>query len=126
MVFDESGDQGDGEKLGKSLINALVIVGVITVMTFVLVLCYKYRCLKVMLGYLVGVSAMLLGYSGGFMFYTAITVYDIQIDWLTFVFIMFNFAGAGVVAIFWQKVRPPCTRSVSFPRLHHGGSAGNP
>lgn len=48
-------DDGDGVgggdsatvKLGKSLANALTIVGVICAATFVVVLLYKFRCMKV-------------------------------------------------------------------------------
>jgi presenilin 1 len=83
-------------------------VGVICVATFVLVLCYYFRCLKVMVGYLIFASVNLLGYSGGFMVMTAIQVWHIIADWATFGFIMWNFAIAGAVAVFWQK---------GFPRI---------
>lgn len=108
MVYDESnsGSQSTGQKVGQSLVNALVIVGVICAVTFILVLCYKYRCLKLMIGYLMFASASLLGYSGGFVVSTAFLVYGVTIDWVTFVFIMWNFAIVGVVAVFYQKGIP--------------------
>eukprot|EP00500_Bicosoecida_sp_ms1_P003847 CAMPEP_0203813472 /NCGR_PEP_ID=MMETSP0115-20131106/4739_1 /ASSEMBLY_ACC=CAM_ASM_000227 /TAXON_ID=33651 /ORGANISM="Bicosoecid sp, Strain ms1" /LENGTH=457 /DNA_ID=CAMNT_0050722339 /DNA_START=12 /DNA_END=1385 /DNA_ORIENTATION=- len=108
MVYTESGsgNQSTGEKVGQSLVNALVIVSVICVVTFILVLCYKYRCLKLMIGYLMFASASLLGYSGGFVVSTAFLVYDVRIDWITFAFIMWNFAIVGVVAVFYQKGIP--------------------
>ena len=37
----------DSVKLGKSVINALTIVGVICAATFVVVLLYKFRCMRV-------------------------------------------------------------------------------
>lgn len=37
---------------------------------------------------------------------TAFEVYDVIISWPTFVFIMYNFSIAGVVAVFWQKGIP--------------------
>ena len=40
-------DNTSAQKFSSSLLNSLVIIGVITVATFVLVLCYKYRCMKV-------------------------------------------------------------------------------
>eukprot|EP01138_Halocafeteria_seosinensis_P015973 gb/GECG01016301.1/.p1 GENE.gb/GECG01016301.1/~~gb/GECG01016301.1/.p1 ORF type:complete len:548 (+),score=64.56 gb/GECG01016301.1/:1-1644(+) len=95
-----------GTVIGEAVINALVIVGVITVATFLMVLLYKYRCFKCMVGYLIFASAMLLGYSGGFVAFTAIRVYNIRIDWFTFVFLMYNFAIVGVIAVFWQKGVP--------------------
>lgn len=82
-----------------------------------------------MIGYLIFASASLLGYSGGFVALTALEVrcvclamlstrcslflynklpsqvYQIRIDWPSFVFLMYNFAIVGVVAVFWQKVQ---------------------
>lgn len=45
----DDADAGDSTsvKLGKSLANALTIVGVICAATFVVVLLYKFRCMKV-------------------------------------------------------------------------------
>jgi hypothetical protein len=109
LVYNEGsggGSQSGGEQFGQALINALVIVGVICVATFVLVLCYYFRCLKVMVAYLIFASVNLLGYSGGFMAYTAIQVWQITADWPSFVFIMYNFAIGGAVAVFWQKGVP--------------------
>ena len=57
-----------------------------------------------MIGYLIFASASLLGYSGGFVVMTAFEVFDVRISWPTFVFLMYNFAIVGVVAVFWQKV----------------------
>jgi hypothetical protein len=58
-----------------------------------------------MVGYLIFASANLLGYTGGFVAYTAFQVYGTVIDWPTFLFVMYNFAVGGVTAVFWQKVR---------------------
>ena len=106
LVSDESGEQSSSQKLGSSILNALVIVGVICVATFVLVACYYFRCLKVMIAYLLFASLNLLGYTGGFVVYTAIKVYQWAVDWPSFVFLMYNFAVGGIVAVFWQKGVP--------------------
>jgi len=95
-----------GTQFGEAAINALVIVCVICAATFGLVACYYFRCLKLLLAYLMLASTMLLGYSGGFMVYTAIRVYKVVIDLPTFLFIMWNFAITGVVAIYWQQGIP--------------------
>lgn len=106
-----SGDNGGssasaGTQFGEAAINALVIVCVICAATFGLVACYYFRCLKLLLAYLMLASTMLLGYSGGFMVYTAIRVYKVVIDLPTFLFIMWNFSITGVVAIYWQQGIP--------------------
>ena len=95
-----------GTQFGEAAINALVIVCVICAATFGLVACYYFRCLKLLLAYLMLASTMLLGYSGGFMVYTFIRVYKIVIDLPTFLFIMWNFAITGVVSIYWQQGIP--------------------
>jgi len=92
--------------IGQALVNALVIVSVICGATFVLVLCYYFRCLKLMLAYLVFASVNLLGYSGGFMVVSAIQVWHVTADWVTFGFVMYNFAIAGAIAVYWQKGVP--------------------
>ena len=106
MVYDETPGETTGTLLGQSIINAIAIVLAICAVTFILVLCYKYRCIKCMIGYLIFASASLLGYSGGFVVMTAFEVFDVRISWPTFVFLMYNFAIVGVVAVFWQKGIP--------------------
>jgi len=46
QVFTLSDDQSAATNLGLGLVNALVIVAVITGMTFLIVLLYKYRCVS--------------------------------------------------------------------------------
>lgn len=47
VAFTESGNQSGAELFGGALVNALIIIGIILVMTCVLVVLYKYRCYKV-------------------------------------------------------------------------------
>jgi Presenilin len=110
LVYQESSNSGggtsSGQQLGEALINALVIVCVICAATFVLVMCYYFRCIKLMIGYLIFASINLLGYSGGFLVISAIQVAQLPVDWITLAFIMYNFAIAGAIAVFWQKGIP--------------------
>ena len=84
-----------------------------TVVTMVLLLRFCVAAVshccgaQLMIGYLIFASANLLGYTGGYVLYTALQVYDVILDWPTLIFVMYNFAVAGVVAVFWQKVRAP-------------------
>ncbi len=48
MVYDETPGETTGTLLGQSIINAIAIVLAICAVTFILVLCYKYRCIKVL------------------------------------------------------------------------------
>lgn len=101
-----SGAPSGGTQFGQALINALVIVSVIAAATFLLVLCYYLRCIKVMIAYLIFASINLLGYSGGFMVMSFIQIAEIIADWPVFVFLMYNFAIGGAVAVFWQQGVP--------------------
>ncbi len=126
------GGASSATQLGQAAVNALVIVCVICVATFgcvcprgpfwrpraptsasppppllfSLVLCYKYRCMKLMVGYLMFSSALLLGYSGGLLVATALQVGGVPWDWPSLIFIMWNFALVGVISVFWQRGVP--------------------
>jgi len=112
-VFDVS-DNTDGggshhnnaEKLGLSLINGLIMISFIAILTFGIVLLYKYRCMKCLRGYMIFSSAALLGFLGWLMFDVFIMRYRIPIDQISFYFIIVNFAVVGVIAIFYQKGIP--------------------
>lgn len=62
--------------------------------------------MKCLIGYMVFASTALLGFLGSQMFMVAIQKYRIPLDWLTFVFVMYNFAITGVIAVFYQKGVP--------------------
>jgi presenilin 1 len=81
--------------------NGLVIVTVIGTMTFGIVLLYKYRCMKVLVGYMMFSSMTLLGVLGAELANVAIEKYRVPIDWFTFVFGIYNFAVVGVTSIFY-------------------------
>ena len=68
QVFDIDDDASSATSLGLSLVNALVIVSAIGAMTFVIVLLYKYRCMKCLFGYMCFATTVLLMFLGGNMF----------------------------------------------------------
>lgn len=84
QVFTISENQSAVTNLGYGLINSLIIVCAIGAMTFLLVILYKYRCMKVLIGYMVIASTVLLGFLGGQMFNVAIIKYDLHIDQLSY------------------------------------------
>ncbi|KAL7435160.1 hypothetical protein ACHAXM_004484 [Skeletonema potamos] len=106
QVFTINEDTGAMASLGLGLVNSFIIVCAIGVMTFVLVLLYKYRCMKVLGGYMVIASTVLLGFLGGQMFRVAIYKYHLGIDQLSYYVTMYNFAVVGTIAIFYQKGIP--------------------
>jgi hypothetical protein len=99
-------DNSNGQQLGESLINGIVIVSVICAVTFLIVLLYKYRCMKVLIGYMILASVMLLGFLSAVMFQVAIDRYDLRIDTISFYFFIYNFCITGTTAIFFAKGFP--------------------
>jgi hypothetical protein len=47
LVYRESASDDTGERMGKAIVNALVIVGMILVFTVFFFFLYKWRCMKV-------------------------------------------------------------------------------
>lgn len=47
MVYNEASSDSVGTRLGGSVLNAIIVVCGITAMTFMFVLCFKYRLYKV-------------------------------------------------------------------------------
>jgi len=110
QVFDVGNDDESSsslEKLGLSLVNTLVMVSVICVMTFVVVLCYKYRCMKIFYAYMVLATAGLLSYFSSSILLVFMSIYPwINTDKLTFAFLMYNYTIVGTVAIFLPRGIP--------------------
>jgi presenilin 1 len=86
--------------------NTLIMVSVICVMTFVVVLLYKFRCMKFFYGYMIVVTTMLLGYFSTNMLLIAFQKYNVRVDWFSLVFVMYNFAIVGTLAIFYGRGIP--------------------
>lgn len=122
-VYTESSEQSSGEKFSQALLNALVMVTVVAGMTFLMVLLYKMRCMKVrpgaagiveraphprgvlqvLYGLLMFTTLNALSYTLGIILYLAFHEYKVALDWFTFVLFLYNFGVVGVIAIFYQK-----------------------
>jgi len=92
--------------LVKSIGNTLVICVTIAIMTFLIVILYKYKCMKVLTGYMIFSSASLLGFLGGSIVQVGAYIYNIPIDTLSFLIILYNFAAVGILAIFFPHGIP--------------------
>jgi hypothetical protein len=99
-------DGNSGQNLIASLGNTFIMVSVICVMTFGIVALYKYRCMKILSGYLVVSMAALLGYVTGVMWKVAIDKYQMRVDKVTYYWFLFNYAIVGTLAIFWGQGIP--------------------
>jgi presenilin 1 len=91
----------NGNALALSLANALIMVSAVCLMTFGIVLLYRYKFMKCLIGYMMLASMSLLGLMGSNLVLTAIAIFQIPIDKVTFGLFMLNFAAVGVIAVFF-------------------------
>mmetsp|Transcript_13151 Transcript_13151/g.21335 ORF Transcript_13151/g.21335 Transcript_13151/m.21335 type:complete len:389 (+) Transcript_13151:2270-3436(+) len=105
-IVDESAADGSLAKAGGALLNALVIIGIVAGMTFLMVILYYFQCMIVFIGWLVISTGMLLSFTTSFMVYTAFEVYHVPFDSISYWFFWYNFAVCGILAIFYQKGIP--------------------
>ncbi|ETK79830.1 hypothetical protein F441_14560 [Phytophthora nicotianae CJ01A1] len=108
LIYGPDQDKGasTGTKMTDALVNALAIVSFFLVATFVIVCCYKFNFNRILIGYMMFSSAMLLGMLGGNMLVIVIAKFEIPIDVFTLLFAMYNFSVVGVLSIFYQKGTP--------------------
>jgi presenilin 1 len=106
QVWNVNSNSSIGATLATSLANAFVIVSFICAMTFVIVCLYHYKCMKFLIGYMVLCSCSLLGFLGGNLAQTGISIYRIPVDKVSFGLFMLNFAFVGVLAIFFGQGIP--------------------
>ncbi|CAJ1935656.1 unnamed protein product [Cylindrotheca closterium] len=92
-----------GENIGFALANGLIMVSVICLMTFVIVMLYRFECMKCLIGYMMLCSTTLLGFLGGHMYWVAIQIYRFPVDKLSYFLVLWNFAAVGVLAIFFGR-----------------------
>ncbi|KAG7398841.1 Presenilin-2 [Phytophthora boehmeriae] len=108
LVYGPDQDKGatTGTKVADALVNALAIVSFFLVATFVIVCCYKFNFNRMLIGYMMFSSAMLLGMLGGNILVLIIARMQIPVDVFSLLFAMYNFSVVGVLSIFYQKGTP--------------------
>ncbi len=99
MVYSESSTDSDGARLGGSILNAVMIVLMFTVVTFFMYCLFKYRCMKFIWGYLGLSVGTLLGFFGFQLIYQVVVKYDIVLDKLTLGIFLFNWTVVGSASL---------------------------
>ncbi|CAG0920834.1 unnamed protein product [Notodromas monacha] len=97
---EETTDQGT--KAWMSVANSAILIGVIATLTCFLIVLYKFRCYKIIHGWLLLSSLLLLFFFSYVFLEEVLKTYEIPIDYVSVSFIMWNFGVVGMVAIHWK------------------------
>ncbi|XP_039758029.1 presenilin-1 isoform X2 [Pararge aegeria] len=89
-------------KVWNALANSLILLCVIALMTVLLIVLYKKRCYKVIHGWLILSSLMLLFLFSYLYIEEALRAYNIPMDYITLFFVMWNFGVMGMIVIHWK------------------------
>ncbi|KAI4467658.1 presenilin [Holotrichia oblita] len=91
-----------GTKVWNAIANSLILIGVIIVMTILLIILYKKRCYRVINGWLIVSSLMLLSIFSFLYLEEMLRAYNIPFDYITLMILMWNFGAMGMICIHWQ------------------------
>uniref|UniRef100_A0A7E4V6U8 Presenilin n=1 Tax=Panagrellus redivivus TaxID=6233 RepID=A0A7E4V6U8_PANRE len=90
------------ERLAMSIGNALTVLAVVVVMTCILIALYYFRFYKVIHGWLIMSSAMLLSLFMTMYLQEVFKGMNIAVDYVSYLFFLWNFAAMGMICIHWK------------------------
>jgi len=86
-------------KLWNAVANALLLITVVIIMTFLLIVLYKYKFYKTIHAWLIFSSFMLLFFFSYLYLEELLRAFNIPMDYISTIFFLFNFGVVGMVAI---------------------------
>ncbi|XP_068656844.1 presenilin-like protein At2g29900 [Aristolochia californica] len=101
-----SGDESASiwDNFTGALLNSLVFVAIVTVVTFLLVLLFYFKCIRFLKFYMGFSAFIVLGFMGGEILLVLIKDFGFPVDCITFLIVLFNFTVVGVVSVFASKM----------------------
>ncbi|KAK7377927.1 hypothetical protein VNO80_03362 [Phaseolus coccineus] len=100
LVYAENPADSTAQKLEGALLNAVVFVGLIALVTFLLVLLYYYNCTAFLRHYTRFSAFFVLASMGGSILLSLLQRFSIPIDAITSLLLLFNFTVVGVLSVF--------------------------
>ena len=97
-----------GTKLWQAAANAGILLSVVAVMTVLLIAAYKFKCYWLIHGWLF-VSSLMLLFLFSFIYLThVLQTYNLPLDYISLVLIMWNFGIVGMICIHWKGPLKVC------------------
>mmetsp|Transcript_18341 Transcript_18341/g.37377 ORF Transcript_18341/g.37377 Transcript_18341/m.37377 type:complete len:384 (+) Transcript_18341:74-1225(+) len=118
MVYQEQQADSTSTKAGGVLLNALAMVALLAMVTTFMMLLYKYRCYRLMYGWLLFSVASLLFSFGGLVLQQLLETFQVATDRPTLTLFLYNFSAVGTLLVFWRGLglgaSPPRTLQQAY------------
>jgi presenilin 1 len=102
VIPEDLGNDNGGLIFLIAIANVIIILIIVVIMTIILVCLYKHRCYLIIRIWLMVASGSLLFVFSSFFFVEVLLVHLLPIDWISFIFLVWNFGAMGVVSIHWK------------------------
>ena len=100
LVVNENSTSTTTQRATSAAVNAAVIVGGFVAITLLLLILYKYKCMKILMSWLLIASLLVFAFLGWIIFDLLCASYQLPYDVITCLVILWNFSIVGVMCIF--------------------------